>query len=66
MSSFQQLLRGRYHAGTFHFQKLDEDLVLKFIAGKPIIERPSQLRKVFQFKEEQKQELWVIFLQLLN
>lgn len=42
---------------TFQMEQLEEDFVLMFITGKPLIESPDGLRKVFKFKESQKQDL---------
>lgn len=42
---------------AFQLEQLEEDFVLTFITGKPLIESPALLRKVFKFKKDQKQEL---------
>ena len=38
---------------AFQLDKLEEDLVSTFIAGKPKIEAPAQLRRVVEFKKNQ-------------
>lgn len=52
-------LHPRRQMPAFHLDKLEEDLVSTFISGKPLIEAPSQLRKVFRFKKDEKQELGI-------
>ena len=49
----------RQQLPTFHLQQLEEDLVLTYITGKPLIESPALLRKVFKFKKESTQEVGV-------
>ena len=53
-------MRSRYqttsHDKTMHFEKLEEDILLSFIAGKPLIGDPAQLRMVFQFKTEKQEQ----------
>ncbi len=60
MNSFVQLMRSRYrttsHDKAVHFDKLEEDVVLTFIVGKPLIGDPSLLRTVFQFKMEKQEQ----------
>ena len=57
ISSFLQLLLSRYlpESRTFQADKLEDDLLSTFIAGKPLIENPSLLRIVFQFKKDQQE-----------
>ena len=42
---------------AFQLDKLEEDFVSAFISGKPLIEAPSQLRKVFPFKKDEKVDM---------
>ena len=49
----------RQQVPAFHLQQLEEDLVLCFITGKPLIESPALLRTVFKFKKESTQEVGV-------
>lgn len=39
---------------AIQLEKLEEDFIVSFITGKPLIESPAhnQLRKVFKFKKE--------------
>lgn len=60
VNSLVQLMRSRYRVTScdqaLHFDKLEEDVVLTFIVGKPLIDTPSHLRKVFQFKMEKQEQ----------
>ena len=47
----------RQQVPAFQLEQLEEDFVLTFITGKPLIDSASLLRKVFKFKKDQKQEL---------
>ena len=54
-------MRSRYRTSSsdktcMQFDKLEEDIVLSFIMGKPLIGDPSQLRTVFQFKVEKQEQ----------
>lgn len=46
-----------HQSPVFQLEELEEDFVLTFIVGKPLIKRASLLRKVFKFKEKQTQVL---------
>ena len=49
----------RRQVPAFQLDQLEEDLVQTFITGKPLIQSPSLLRKVFKFKKDEKQELGI-------
>ena len=66
-SRYLQLIRSRHHqemlpttnthaskyqCQVFALDQLEEDLVLTYIVGKPLIESPSLLREVFKFNGE--------------
>ena len=46
-----------HQSSVFQLEQLEEDFVLTFIVGKPLIKRASLLRRVFKFKEKQTQML---------
>ena len=47
----------RRQVPAFQLDKLEEDLVVAFIVGKPLIESPAHLRKPFKFKKDKKEQL---------
>lgn len=49
----------RQQVPAFQLEQLEEDLVVAFIRGKPLIEAPSLLRNLFNFKKDQKEELGI-------
>ena len=51
IDGFLQLIRSQYQMPHFQLECLEKDFMLTFVAGKPLIESPSLLRKVFKFKK---------------
>ena len=48
------LARYSFKASTmFEFHRLQKDLVTQFIAGKPFINDPAQIRVIFRYRKEQ-------------
>ena len=39
---------------AFQLTQLEEDIVASYIAGKPLIHKPSLLRTIFKFRQSQK------------